>query len=349
VSSLATGAIDIAEAAYDLEVGAADWLARVLEAGRQTFDLGLGAAAVLMSGTSPGGEPLVTQLIPGTAQPGLHSALIRAAQQVGPDMVQQTVDAIAGGVNVLSEDQERRPAVYEAIRRNVGCEDFLSLWALDPDFHGVNIPIPSPKAIRLSKRARDHWRMLAIHITAAHRLRRGLMEPTSVRGIAPTDMPLNAEALLDPKSFRVSQATGGARDKEASETIRDAAVRLDKARSKLREADPERALETWQGLVRGRWSLLDWFDTDGRRFVIAKPNAPSIGDPRGLTEREAQVVTYAALGESGKIIGYRFGLSTSTVSSLLMSAMRKLGVTSQAQLVEKMRGFPPARAVSTPD
>ncbi|MBW1905912.1 MAG: helix-turn-helix transcriptional regulator [Deltaproteobacteria bacterium] len=101
--------------------------------------------------------------------------------------------------------------------------------------------------------------------------------------------------------------------------------------------------------MRGRWSLLDWFDTDGRRFVIAKPNAPNIGDPRGLTEREAQVVTYAALGETGKIIGYRFGLSTSTVSSLLLSAMHKLGVSSQAQLAEKMRGFPPASAVSTPD
>jgi DNA-binding NarL/FixJ family response regulator len=120
-------------------------------------------------------------------------------------------------------------------------------------------------------------------------------------------------------------------------------------RCMLRKADPERALETWQGLVRGRWSLLDWFDTDGRRFVIAKPNAPNIGDPRGLTEREAQVVTYAALGETGKIIGYRFGLSTSSVSSLLLSAMHKLGVSSQAQLAEKMRGFPPASAVSTPD
>ena len=82
-------------------------------------------------------------------------------------------------------------------------------------------------------------------------------------------------------------------------------------------------------VVRGRWSLLDWFDTDGRRFVIAKRNAPNIGDPRGLTEREAQVVTYAALGESGKIIGYRFGLSTSSVSSSLMAAMHKLGVSSQ--------------------
>jgi DNA-binding CsgD family transcriptional regulator len=347
VSSVATGAIDIAEAAYDLEAGAADWLPRLLEAGKQTFDLGQGAAAALVSGMSPEGQTLVAQLIPGTARPGLHSALIQAAREVGPDMAQQTIEALAGGVNVLSEDRERRPSVYEAIRRNVGCEDVLSLWALDPDLHGVNIPIPSPKTIRMSTQARKHWRMLVIHITAAHRLRRGLIEPTGVRGIAPTDMPLNAEALLDPKGFRVSQAAGAAQDKGASDTIREAAVRVDRARSKLRRTDPEQALEIWQGLVRGRWSLVDWFDTDGRRFVLAKPNAPNIGDPRGLTEREAQVATYAALGNSGKIIGYRFGLSSATVSRLLKSAMRKLGVNTQAQLVEKMRGLPPANAVSS--
>jgi DNA-binding CsgD family transcriptional regulator len=347
VSSLATGAIGIAEAAYDLEAGAADWLQRVLDAGKQTFDLGLGAAAALMSGASPEGQPLVTQLIPGTARPGLIPAIIRAAQEMGPDMLQQTMDAVAGGVSVLSENRERRPVVYEAMTRNAGCEDFLQLWALDPDLHGVNIAIPSPKTIQLSKRAREHWTMLLIHLTAAHRLRRDLIEPAGAQGIALTDMPHNAEALLDPKSFRVSQAAGGAQAKGASETIRDAAVRVDRARSKLRQADPEQALEAWQGLVRGRWSLVDWFDTDGRRFVLAKPNAPNIGDPRGLTEREAQVATYAALGESGKIIGYRLGLSTSSVSTLLKSAMRKLSVKTQAQLVEKMRGLPPANAVST--
>jgi DNA-binding CsgD family transcriptional regulator len=32
-----------------------------------------------------------------------------------------------------------------------------------------------------------------------------------------------------------------------------------------------------------------------------------------------------------------------------MSAMHKLGVSSRAQLVEKMRGFPPATPVDTPD
>jgi DNA-binding CsgD family transcriptional regulator len=182
--------------------------------------------------------------------------------------------------------------------------------------------------------------MLLVHITAAHRLRRDLMEPSDVRGFGLTDMPYNAEALLDPKNFRVAEAAGDAQDKKASKIIRDAAVRIDRARGGLRKADPQRALETWQGLVRGRWSLVDWFDSDGRRFVLARPNAPNVGDPRGLTECEARIATYAARGETGKAIGYRLGLSKTVVSRLLNSAMHKLGVKTQAELVEKMRGFP---------
>jgi DNA-binding NarL/FixJ family response regulator len=61
---------------------------------------------------------------------------------------------------------------------------------------------------------------------------------------------------------------------------------------------------------------------------------------RGLTEREAQVATYAAHGESGRPIGYRIGWSESTISRALDSAMHKLADKTQAQLVEKMRGLP---------
>ena len=122
---------------------------------------------------------------------------------------------------------------------------------------------------------------------------------------------------------------------------------MDRARGKLRKSDPEEALAMWRGLVRGRWSLVDWFDTDGRRFVLAKPNAPHAGDPRGLTEREHQVAVYASRGESRKIISYRIGISRGRVSELLASAMRKLGVKTQPQLVERLRGLPVEAAAQT--
>jgi DNA-binding CsgD family transcriptional regulator len=65
-------------------------------------------------------------------------------------------------------------------------------------------------------------------------------------------------------------------------------------------------------------------------------------DPRGLNKREAQVATYAATGDSSKLIGYRLGLSQSYVSRLLNDAMRKLGVKTQAQLVAKLHTLSPS-------
>ena len=91
--------------------------------------------------------------------------------------------------------------------------------------------------------------------------------------------------------------------------------------------------------MRGRWSTVDWFDSDGRRFVLAIPNSPHVSDPRGLTDRERQVVAYARMGQTNKMIGYRLGLSRSRVSLLLRSAMRKLGVRTRAQLVSKLGEF----------
>jgi DNA-binding CsgD family transcriptional regulator len=85
--------------------------------------------------------------------------------------------------------------------------------------------------------------------------------------------------------------------------------------------------------------MVDWFDTDGRRFVLALPNSPHVTDPRGLTERESQVVAYVVLGQTNKMIAYRLGLSKSRVSMLLRGAMRKLSVQTRAQLVLKMRDF----------
>ena len=99
----------------------------------------------------------------------------------------------------------------------------------------------------------------------------------------------------------------------------------------------DKAIEIWKALVQGRWSTVDWFDTDGRRFILAIPNSPEVVDPRGLTERERQVVSYAAVGQTNKMIAYRLGLSTSRVSLLLRTAMRKLGTRTRAQLVQRIR------------
>ena len=186
--------------------------------------------------------------------------------------------------------------------------------------------------------------MLAAHVDAGNRLRQGLAarephaeDPRDEH--TGGDLPHDAEAVFDASSLRVTDAVGRAKKPAATQRLREAAVAVDRARGQMRKTDPERALEIWKALVRGRWSIVDWFDSDGRRFVLAIPNEPHVTDPRGLTEREGQVVAYAVLGNTNKMISYHLGLSTSRVSMLLRSAMKKLAIRTRAQLVEKMRDF----------
>lgn len=66
-------------------------------------------------------------------------------------------------------------------------------------------------------------------------------------------------------------------------------------------------------------------------FCLASPNAPDLGDPRGLTQRKYQVVTYVARKKSATLISFRLGLSRQRVSKLLRDGMHRLSAATQAQ------------------
>jgi DNA-binding CsgD family transcriptional regulator len=155
------------------------------------------------------------------------------------------------------------------------------------------------------------------------------------------DLSDGADAVLSP-SGAIAHAAKGAQSPDARESLRLAAKAIDRARSKARSNEDE-ALDLWQGLVAGRWSLIDRFDTDGRRFLIARKNDPDVTDPRALTLRERQVLAYAAMGHSLKLISYSLGVSTSSVSTTRKAAMRKLGLRTHADVMELFAPTPPTR------
>ncbi len=130
------------------------------------------------------------------------------------------------------------------------------------------------------------------------------------------------------------------------EQIRAAAREADRQRGELEELHAAHARELWDGLVEGQLRLVDWFDSDGRRFIIAKPSASCRGRSRGLTKREREVAEHVARGESSKLTGYELGISPSRVSALLNAAMRKLGVRTKVQLVIMIRLLTAQRRVA---
>jgi DNA-binding NarL/FixJ family response regulator len=64
--------------------------------------------------------------------------------------------------------------------------------------------------------------------------------------------------------------------------------------------------------------------------------APDLERPRPLSLRERQVLSLSAFGYSNKHIAYALGLACSTVSSHVASGMRRLRVSTRAQLSDVM-------------
>jgi DNA-binding CsgD family transcriptional regulator len=327
--------IALVEAAYDLQVGAAEWLPNLLRAGCPSLDLGQGCAATVWTGSTTDGEPLVSQLHAESEHSDLAMRFARAVQEVDPRLVRAARAPEQPGVYTLAEARRSHRVLHDALTQHVGCADMLALWAMGAEGHGVGIHVPSATTIELSRSARERWQMVSCHIAAAHRLRRRLSKTPS--GTPVTQIPLDAEAVLDPKRFSVTATSGQAETKSALEAIRKTAIHIDRARGPLRRDETHNALRLWEEMVRGRWSVADWFDSDGRRFILALPNPPEARDPRGLTEREYQVAAQTGAGKSGKHIACDLGITRSQVSQLLRRAMRKLGCDNAGQLVMKVR------------
>jgi DNA-binding NarL/FixJ family response regulator len=170
---------------------------------------------------------------------------------------------------------------------------------------------------------RHRWQCVASHLGAALRLR----ETTRTLDLDSSGV----DAIFDGAG-RVREVRGDADRPAARGALRNAVRRLDQLRTQEGRSDPDRALASWEGLVSGRWSLIEHFDSDGRRFMVAMKNDPRFPDPRGLTTRERQVADLLGQGHAAKSISYMLGLSRSAISNCTSSAMRKLALSSVGEL-----------------
>jgi DNA-binding NarL/FixJ family response regulator len=224
----------------------------------------------------------------------------------------------------------------EAMRRfcrKIGIVDQLTLRGVDPTFQGVAVCTPLGDVAKVTARDTGLWTRIAAHISAGFRLRRYLAD--SARAEGPSEPTALADAVCEADG-RVVHATNDATSEEARSSLRDAIVAIDRARSDLRRQDTDEAVEVWRGLVSGTWTVVEHFDSDGRRYVLALKNTPGTQDPKTLTERERQAVHYAVLGHSTKETAYALGMSDHTVGVHLWSAMKKLGVKSRVELIRLM-------------
>ncbi|MFW6066910.1 MAG: helix-turn-helix transcriptional regulator [Myxococcota bacterium] len=309
------------ESCYRLEGTEQQWLRRVLSAARPHLDRGLGVQAAMYH-WRPGKVRLDHVEVLGV-DGGVTEFLRRQLNAYSPAMVDWVVRNLApyNAHHEVMEAWKPGTNVYaRGLPATMGIRDQVALTARNGPGNILFVGAQSPRVEKPGRRERWRYGRVAAHLATAWRLMRRLRS-------------LSEQAIFDG-SGRLLHAEADARPDNAREVLRAFVRQMDHARGSLRRHDPDRSLSLWPTLVSGRWSLVDRFESDGRRFVVAHRNDEPFLDPRALTEREEQCARLAATGHSNAEIAYEVGLSEATAGLHVARAMRKLGVRRRSQLTE---------------
>ncbi|HKK48888.1 MAG TPA: helix-turn-helix transcriptional regulator [Alkalispirochaeta sp.] len=317
--------IRLTQLAYRLEMSDFEWCSTVAGAAAEltpestgamvyTFDTSAGTGVQIPSWGSLG---VTEEFVAATIELNRHTTVAEAEVFYRPGILCGTVS------EQLTATGQPRPEgnTYDATVAGLGIPDSFGLTASDPDGRGIVVNAPLSASIRLDTRTRRLWSRLAVHLQAGFRLRRNLRQGRS-----------RLEAVVDSEG-RIVDAYGGAQDPDVREHLVQAARSIDRARSTRGPDNAGDALALWEGLVDGRWSLVEQFERDGRRYFLAYDNPRTLKDPRALTPREKQVVGHIGQGTSNKWTAYQLGISEGTVAKLLERALHKLGITTRHELV----------------
>jgi DNA-binding NarL/FixJ family response regulator len=315
--------ISVIEASYNLECNDAQWLKGILD--RVSPLLGRGI------------EPLgwTFQFTPGTFKLGNFSegaskALTYVARMSHALASEKSLDLTYRTGVVIATASElvfpRLPDMQKMFLKLLKghVQDLLVINCQSGIGSGVSIGVLLKETSKATAQEKRRWPKMATHIGAAVRLR----SITHKLSVDSTEV----EAVLD-SGGNLHHARGLAKNNEARAALREIVRRIERTRTSVGRANVDQSISCWEGLVSGRWSIIDRFDSDGRRFIVAVKNDPAHPDPRGLTIRERQVAEYVGLGCSSKEIAYTLGLSESTITNCTARTQDKLGMASRAELV----------------
>jgi DNA-binding CsgD family transcriptional regulator len=217
----------------------------------------------------------------------------------------------------------------------LGMADTLSIVGCDPNGLGCAVSIIMAVAHELKPAELSIYRRMAFHLGAAFRARQRLR--LAARNNASVDLSAGAEAVIDT-SGKILHAEGPAKTRAAGESLKGALRAFDQARSREANRDPITGMERHRPLVDARWTLVDAYEKNGSRYVVARENEAEVSGLATLSARERQVAAFLALGRTTKEIAYSLGISDSTTRVLLSRATTKLRVRSRQELVDLVTG-----------
>jgi DNA-binding CsgD family transcriptional regulator len=326
---------DAVDSIYQLRGSNEVWLRRLLETLRPHLDIGLGIGGYYFDARAAP-ELIVTHL----TSVGMKQREVAIVAQIlqamrAPNERTRRVLALHDGCGTASEVMT--PRLFRSMPNLVtlsrigSIRDFFGIVAADPGGQGCVINVPLPRQQRSSPGVRRRWGRVAAHVASALRLRRAMLGVVEAH-----DPAASIDAIFDPRGRALHLASGPV-DGSARGKLTEAVQRRERARASIRRLGEDDALSEWMALVAGEWTLLDEIERDGRRIIIARRNPASRPPLARLTPAQAQVVGFALLGHSNKLIAYELGLTESGVAMRLRRAGRALGATSRLALIRTVR------------
>ena len=316
----------VVEAAYAPCASDTDWLKGIAEVALPILDQGLGVHAWSYDASAPAADRMR-----GFGQAGGDPSLEQGSRQFVAALPAEILPIFFPArppVEVMHRVFDRVQPNLDMIRAmgvaRVG--DAIGLRGHNPDGKGVVLAAATHGPAKIPPRMTWSLTRIALHLASAARLR--FHSPVASR-------LEDADAIFTPKGRLEHVATREA-GADATRVLPNAVERRLAANGV--RADPKRALELWRALVGGRWSVVDHVDRDGKRFILAKSNTPGVDEPVALTTSERLVLVYASWGHSNKLIAYEMGVSPAMVSTQLGSALRKLRLSSRAELMRFFAG-----------
>ncbi len=343
--------LELLDAAYDLCSSERDWLQHVGRAANKIMGAGGGVHLFLTDYSPSSSTPLADPILVGGNDEwaerwendwwGPFMAqldVITLTKMYGFGACSYWSDFTAAAANkvptlanyldlVNSESGFKYVHRKRATEKSLPYEESLNLVCMDASLRGCALVIPhvEEKANSLTELQISFLERLAAHIAAAHRLRRTQQKPIEIK--------LDHAVALFEENGNLAHTQSSS--PHSINALQDAAHQF--ARARNNSSSGEEKLHLWQALIDGRWSIQSQTDTDGHRYIVARPNLVKAPPRASLSKSEERVATCASLGHSNKMIAYELGVSLSTVSSQLTAARRKLGAKTRTELIHTIR------------
>lgn len=329
--------VSVIEAAYRVGVSDEAWMRGILSQVGPAWDEGFGLSMFEVALDEQGRPCFGVSVFDSPIADSYEAIVLRMNREIDDQQIEHSYrkQMILG---TLSERMApvcadfRQDPVYRELAHPVGVYDFLGLRIADPSGTMLIMGAPLEAVSTTTDAQRRLWGRIAAHIAAGYRLRRQLAGDGLVADEAAA--VLSEQGQVEHLADEHVSTEQSSRDR-----LELAAEAIGRARSTTRRDAPVEAIELWQALVDGRYSLVEHVDTDGKKMWLAHRNEPATDEPPELTPTERQVVQFAAMEHSNELIAYELGLPEARVAENLACGLGKLGLDSRIQLAQLWRGL----------